>query len=227
MIFSLEEQPLDSPFIERIWRAKIESVGTFISQAATHCEMVIIRYQGKTMVTVRGPETKASFLPVQWVGAEFFGITFITGVFVRQLPPRDLIDRRDANLPEASNQSFWLAGSPWQIPNYENADTFVNRLVRENLLVRDPVVEAVLEGRSPDFSIRSVQYRFLQSTGLTLATIHQIKRARLAATLLEQGVSILDAVHLTGYADQPHMTRSLKRYIGQTPAQVAHLSQTR
>jgi AraC-like DNA-binding protein len=221
MIFNIEQRPSDSPLIERIWRAKTESVGTLISQAATRCEMVIIKHKGKTMVTVRGPETKATALPVQLVGTEYFGITFITGAFIPRLPPGELIDRRDVNLPEASNQSFWLDGSIWQIPSYENADTFVARLVRENLLVRDPVVEAVLEGRSPDLSIRSVQYRFLHATGLTLSTIQQIKRARLAVVLLEQGVSILDVVHDAGYADQSHLTRALKRYIGQTPAQIA------
>jgi AraC-like DNA-binding protein len=187
--------------------------------------MVIAKYNGKTTVTVRGPETKATPLPVQSVGAEYFGITFITGAFIPQLPPQELINFGDVNLPEASNQSFWLDGSTWQIPNYENVDTFVDRLARENLLVRDPVVEAVLKDRSPDLSIRSVQYRFLQATGLTLATIRQIKRARLAVTLLEQGVSILDAVNHAGYADQPHLTRSLKRYIGQTPAQIVRMSQ--
>jgi AraC-like DNA-binding protein len=187
--------------------------------------MVIIKYKGKTTVTVRGPETKATPLPVQSVGAEYFGITFITGAYIPQLPPKELINRNDVNLPEASNQSFWLDGSTWQIPNYENADTFVDRLVRENLVVHDPIVETVLKGRSPDLSIRSVQYRFLQATGLTLATIRQIKRARLAAALLEQGVSIPDAVHNAGYADQPHLTRALKHYIGQTPAQIARMSQ--
>ena len=226
MFFSIEERPSDSPFIERIWHAKTESVGTLISQAATRCEMVIIKYEGKTTVTVRGPETKATPLPVQSPGAEYSGLTFITGAYIPQLPPKELINRRDVNLPEASNQSFWLDGSTWQIPNYENADTFVDRLVRENLLVRDPVVEAVLAGRSPDLSIRSVQYRFMQATGLTQSTIRQIKRARLAAALLEKGVSILDAVHKAGYADQPHLTRALKRYIGQTPAQIARMSQT-
>jgi AraC-like DNA-binding protein len=38
---------------------------------------------------------------------------------------------------------------------------------------------------------------------------------------LRQGVSILDTVEQAGYADQPHLTRSLKRLIGQTPAQLA------
>jgi methylphosphotriester-DNA--protein-cysteine methyltransferase len=65
-----------------------------------------------------------------------------------------------------------------------------------------------------------VQRRFLQATGLTQGTVFQIERARYATTLLKQGVSILDSVELAGYADQPHLTRSLKRYIGQTPAQI-------
>jgi AraC-like DNA-binding protein len=226
MSFSFEERPSDSPYVKRIWRARTESVGTLISQAATHCEMVVTRYKGKTTVTVRGPETKARPLPVHSVGAEYFGITFITGAFIPQLPPKELVNHSDVNLPEASNQSFWLDSSTWQIPNYENVDTFIDKLVRENLLVHEPVVEAVLKGGSPGLSIRSVQYRFLQATGLTLATIRQIKRARLAAALLEQGVSILDTVHLASYSDQPHLTRALKRYIGQTPAQIARMSQT-
>jgi AraC-like DNA-binding protein len=37
---------------------------------------------------------------------------------------------------------------------------------------------------------------------------------------LRQGVSILDTVDQVGYADQPHLTRSAKRWIGQTPVQL-------
>ncbi len=35
-----------------------------------------------------------------------------------------------------------------------------------------------------------------------------------------RGVSILDAVHEAGYFDQSHLTRSLKHFIGLTPAQI-------
>jgi AraC-like DNA-binding protein len=38
-------------------------------------------------------------------------------------------------------------------------------------------------------------------------------------------VSIGDVVYQAGYADQPHLTRSLKRFIGYTPAQLAQLAQ--
>jgi AraC-like DNA-binding protein len=35
-----------------------------------------------------------------------------------------------------------------------------------------------------------------------------------------RGVPIVDAAHEAGYFDQPHLTRSFKRLIGQTPSNV-------
>jgi methylphosphotriester-DNA--protein-cysteine methyltransferase len=91
------------------------------------------------------------------------------------------------------------------------------------LLLCDPVVNAVLQDQPQEISLRTVRRRFLFATGLTPKLIEQIKRAQQATALLEQGVSILDVAHQVGYADQPHMTRSLKRFIGQTPAQIARV----
>ena len=223
MLFQIEEKPSDSPFIDKVWRTQSERTGTFISQSKVNSELVLTRYQGKTTLTVRGPETKATFLDYQSIGAEYLGITIKLGAFIPHLPPDNLRDWRNVDLPEASSQSFWLQGSAWPFPTYENVDTFIARLVREGLLVTDPVVDTVLQGYSQDLSIRSVQYRFLHATGLTNKTVQQITRAQQAYTLLERGASILDTVFEAGYADQPHLTRSLKRYFGQTPAQIATL----
>jgi len=141
------------------------------------------------------------------------------------LPPREVMDRSDVNLPEATSKTFWLNGRAWQFPNFENADTFVDWLVRDGLLVHDPLVEAVLSGHQPaDLSVRTVQRRFMQATGLTHTALRQIKRARYATSLLKQGASILDTVFEAGYFDQPHLTRSLKHYVGLTPAQIADQS---
>jgi AraC-like DNA-binding protein len=221
MLFRVEEKPSNSPLVENIWRAQGECAGAFISQSKVNSAIVLTRYKGKTTLTVRGPETKATFLDYQSIGAEYLGITFKLGAFMPHLPPVNLRDWRDVNLPEANSQSFWLRGSAWQFPNYENVDTFIARLVRQGLLITDPVVDNVLQGRAQALSIRSVQYRFLQATGLSYKTIQQITRARRAYALLEQGVSILDTVSEAGYADHSHLTRSLKRYFGQTPAQRA------
>lgn len=223
MTFIFEDRASDSSFVQTIWRAQSERAGSFISLAASHWEMVVTRDQGKTTFTVRGPETKASPLHYQRRGVEWLGIRFKVGAFLPNLPPGKLLDRSDAILPQATRTSFWFQGSTWEFPTFENADTFVEGLVREGLLVRDPVVEAVLRGHPQALSPRSIQYRFVQATGLTYKTIEQIERARQAKALLEQGVSILDTVHEAGYFDQSHLINSLKRFLGQTPAQIARV----
>jgi AraC-like DNA-binding protein len=214
-----DEKPSDSPFVERIWHSQSEDANPFISMADNHYAMVVTKYRDKTILTVRGPETSAT-PAAGHAGAEFFGIQFKAGVFIPNLPPKMIMDRRDLNLPGANPRSFWLNSSAWQFPDFENADTFVNRLVREGLLVYDPVVQAVLQGQPMEISLRTVQRRFMQATGLTHNTIYQIERARYATTLLKQGVPILDTIYEAGYFDQPHLTRSLKHFVGLTPAQI-------
>jgi hypothetical protein len=224
MLFNFEERLSDSPFVERIWRAQSERTGDFLSVAASQWEMVVSTYQGETTITVRGPETKVTPMHVTLVGAEFFGIIFKYGAFMPRFPVRDLVDG-DLDLPDASSQSFWLSGSAWQFPSYENADTFVERLVKEDLLVCDPIIEPVLRGEPQELSLRSIQRRFVQATGLTQGSIRKIERARHATLLLQQGVSILDTVERAGYSDQAHMTRALKHLIGKTPAQIINKSE--
>jgi hypothetical protein len=219
--FDIERRLSASPFVETIWRAYGGQTGTLLSQAASHWEMVVSRHAGQTMITVRGPETRATTIDVRWTEAEFVGIEFRLGTFLPCLPPRRVKDRRDANLPLATGSSFLLGGSSWPFPNYEDADEFVARLVRAGLLVRDPVVEAVLEGDRPHYSPRSVQQHFLRATGLSHTTIRQIERVRRATSYLKKGQSVADVMCRTGYYDQSHLTRSLKRFMGQTPARLA------
>src|SRR5690606_20780055 len=127
----------------------------------------------------------------------------------------------DVVLPEAANNSFWLDSATWALPDFENVETFVARMARSGLLVREPVIDTAMMRGDAHYSTRTVRRRFLQATGLTPVSIRQIERARRAMEMLQQGVPILDAVHEAGYSDQPHMTRSLRRFIGQTPAQIA------
>jgi AraC-like DNA-binding protein len=225
MIIFDEERLSDSPFVERIWRSHSEGADAFISIAESRWEMVVTRLQGKTTLIVRGPETRATFLRDYPEEGEWLGIRFKLGTVMPHLPASKLVDGR-LTLPEATSRSFWLHGSAWQFPDYDNADTFVARLVREGLLVREPAIDDALQGRLPDLSLRSVQRRFLQVAGVTQSTARQIERARYATLRLQQGFSISDTIYETGYFDQPHLTRALKYYIGQTPAQIIGKSQS-
>lgn len=219
MILFDEERPSDSPFVERVWRSHSEGADPFLSIAVSHCELVVSKLAGKVTMTVRGPETKVTSMGDCPEGGEWFGIVLKLGTHLAHVPTTRLVDSA-LNLSTASSKTFWFAGSAWQFPDYENAETFIDRLVRSGLLVRDPIVEAASEGQINDLCPRSVQYRFLQAAGITQNTARQIERARYATLLLQQGVSILDTVLQAGYYDQPHLTRSLKRFIGQTPAQL-------
>jgi methylphosphotriester-DNA--protein-cysteine methyltransferase len=135
------------------------------------------------------------------------------------LQPRRLVDR-SLRLRQATRTSFWLDRSAWELPAPDTADVFVDRLVRAGLLVHDPMASAVVQGGVPGLSTRAVERRVARATGLTRGAIRQIQRAERAVELLSAGVPALDAVRQAGYADQPHLTRSLKRFVGQTPSQI-------
>jgi AraC-like DNA-binding protein len=224
MLIFDEQRLSDSPFVERVWHCHSEGASPFLSIAESRSELVVTRLRGKMSLTVRGPETRATLLGNYPADGEWLGIRLKPGTFLPHLPTRTLVDAA-LTLPLATSKSFWLGGSAWQFPDYHNADTFINWLVRKGLLVREPVVEEALQGHLEDLSLRSVQRRFLQATAITQKAARQIERARSATLLLQQGVSILDTVEQVGYFDQPHLTRSLKYFIGQTPAQLREKSQ--
>jgi AraC-like DNA-binding protein len=219
MLLNFDDRPSDSPFIERVWRCHTEHAGIFLSVAASHFEMVVTRHRGKTFLTLRGPETKATTVDCPAEG-EWLGVRFRLGAFMPALPPGNLLDRQDVTLPDAASRSFWWKGSAWEYPDFENADTFVARLARKGVIARDVIADAVLRGHSHAMSVRSTQRHVLHATGVTHSTLRKIERARHATNLLKQGVSILDTIHQAGYFDQPHLTRSLKHLIGQTPAAI-------
>jgi AraC-like DNA-binding protein len=223
MIIFDEDRVSDSPFVERIWHCHSEGAAPFLSIAASNCELVVSRLQGEVTVTLRGPETRATPRGDCPGDGEWFGIILTLGTFLPQFPASALVDA-EVNLPLVSRSSFWLTGSTWQLPDYDNADTFAARLVREGLLVRDQLVDAAIQGQLSDSQTRTIQRRFKHSTGLTQNMARQIERARYATYLLQQGVSILDTVEQAGYFDQPHLTRSLRHFVGQTPAQILQQS---
>lgn len=218
-----DERLSDSPFVERVWRAHSEGTDPFLSIAQSCWQIVVTTYDSKMSLTVRGPETKATPLGDCPTDREWFGILFKLGTFLPHLPARALVDG-ELTLPQATRKTVWLSGSTFQFPTYENADTFVDWLARAGLLVCEPIVGAALQGQLKDLSPRSVQRRFVQSTGVTHATIRQIERARYATLLLKQGVPIIETLLEAGYFDQAHLTRCIKYFIGQTPAQILRQS---
>jgi hypothetical protein len=221
MSIIFEERASDSPLVESIMQGRTDSTGATIRPAEMHWHMVLVKYKGHTQILVVGPWTASGALAYP-EGAELLWIKLKLGTFMPHLPTADFLDT-ETPLPAAASHSFWLHGSAWQFPTYENADIFVDRLVRSDILVRDPVVNAGLQDQAQEIPSRTVRHRFRRATGLTQSHIRQMQRAQHAQDLLLQGVSILDTVDEAGYFDQPHLTRSLKQFTGYTPAQILQM----
>lgn len=217
----MEGRLSDSPYVEMIWRGQAGANYDVICPADERWHLLMIRENGRVKVSAEGPINRAR-PTVQNEGAEFLVIQFQLGVYMPFIPVTTIVNR-ETILPSGAGQSFWLKDATWQYPDYENADTFAERLLREEVIVVDPIVKAIMEDREPDVSSRTIRRRFLRATGLTPKTIQQIERARLAMSQLEQGAPILDVVYDLGYSDQPHLTRSLKHFIGYTPAQILQM----
>ena len=215
-----EERRSNSPYVETVTHGWTESDGSTVRPAECRWHLVVVRQAGTARALAVGPLTGAGV--ASWeAGADIIWIRFALGTFMPHVPTRNLLDTETV-LSDATSKSFRLGGSAWPFPNHENAETLVERLVREGVLARDPVVGAAADGRPlRGLSPRTLRHRFLRATGLAQGAVLQVERANRAAARLRRGVPIPDVVYEEGYFDQSHMTRSLKRWVGRTPARIA------
>jgi len=218
MSFEYEEKASTSRFVDVVWQTHDTSDGTYLAAADACWDMIFVRASdGDVRVLLSGPSSKTTPVPYQ-AGNRNVGIRFVRGSSLTHVPATVMVDTTIA-LPLTSEGGFTMAGHDWPVPTYETIDTFVGELERLELLSDDPLVLAALRGDDRTTSPRSVQRHFSQVTGLTEKRIQTIVRARKAAELLQDGVSILDVTHELCYADQGHLSRDLKRLTGFTPGQ--------
>lgn len=180
--------------------------------------LVFWEEQGMPQAAIVGPESRTCSAPVP-PEATFVGVQFAVGTSLRATGTLALVDR-GIQLPDVMSRSFWLDGYRWQTPAADDAELLVGRLVRQGVLVRDPVVTGLLRGHQSELSQRSLERRFRAATGFTRGAVAQIERVRTAAGLLVAGASVQDVVEKLGYYDEPHLARMLRRYVGRSAQQL-------
>jgi len=217
-VIESEDRPSDSRYIHRVWSGRASGVETMTSIATSTWELVFWEEAGVVHAAARGPETAASTAELSGDSASF-GITFAHGASMPHLPVAGIVDGGVESV-HATERSFVLAGDEWELPTFDNAEQFVEKLVRAGVLVRDPLVDEVVWGGAARVGSRSVQRRVAGATGRTQGAIRQMDRAREAAILIAGGVPALNVVHRLGYYDQPHLARALQRFIGRTATQL-------
>lgn len=208
----------DSPWVDAVWTCTSDRVEEMTSVATPRWGLVFWEREGRAYAGVTGPETAAGPAPVP-AEATFVGIDLAIGTVLRGLPGSSLVDG-GVDLVDTTHRSFRLAGSRWPTPGADDAESLVERLVRDGALARDPVVGEVLRGVRPPLSERSLERRFRTTTGLTRGAVRQIERVHEAVDLLAAGKAPVEVADALGYFDQPHLARALRRFVGRTATQL-------
>jgi hypothetical protein len=207
----------DSPYIHAISSWTIGREEQAIAIPDEHWDIVMIRQDGNTNVLLTGQTTHA--VPLHYdPGIEVVTIAFKPSVYLDFIPSESMLD--NALLLPKTKFDFQLASDFFEIPNFENAEDFVQSLVTKGHLHQDDLVKNLLEYKPLGYSERSLQRRFLRTTGMTQHSFRQILRARRAASLLQNGLPAAETALEVGFSDQSHMIRSLKSILGLSPKEI-------
>ena len=219
-----DEQPLyeevrsDAPYIECVYRARAVRDERYLVPATEHWDIWFGREPGReTTAGLGGPS-----LGHRWVrstvGEYGWGVQLRVHVFVVGVSKR-LVLGGEMRLP-VDDGRIELGGHRFDVPEFEDLEAFVDALVEAGVLRADDDVRRALEGDEAGYSERQWQRRAREATGMTRKQIAQITRAQRAFELLQQGVTPAECAAECGYADQAHLTRSLRVFRGMTPARI-------
>jgi hypothetical protein len=219
MLYETQTRPVDSPYLETITSLRFTAQGETLMRPDGCWDIAILK-RGDTVEVLRTGLTTRPVVYEHSAGDETLVISFKPSAFM-PLMPGEVMRDEGVVLEKFGRGSFWIGTDVRDIPTFENADVFVEHLVRQEIVQSNDIVASVLEGQPKAMSERTMQRHFLRTTGLTYKSFTLIERAQQAVALLRMGRPALDVAFALGYADQAHMINSLRAIMGQTPGQIA------
>lgn len=205
-----------SPIIAWVWQARPKQSGSYLDLASEFWHIAFLVEQGKTRAVLTGPATKPQ--PISYkAGQYYWGFVFKSHVGMPGMSKKQLLNAV-INLP-VQGSNFVFGDHMLPMPTYDTADTWADDALERGLLTADEQIAKALSGTGR-MSKRSMQRHLSHATGLNQSQLRQIARAKQAFALLQRGVPIAEVATQAGFTDQAHLTKSLKIFAGQTPAQI-------
>lgn len=214
-----ESRQSNSPYIETIWRSRNLTDGIYLATPDGSWDLIVmIDEDGRKQAALTGQATEPMDVPYR-AGTSSVVISFTPGAYLPHYPAETLLDGIEM-LSNFDDDHFSLAGHTFTFPTFENAEELIAAMVKLGILQNDRVVDKIVRDRSIAISDRARQRHFVETTGMTQASLKQIKRAQEAVKLLKQGKKPIDVAVDTGYTDQSHLAKSLKRIMRSKPSDV-------
>lgn len=212
-------RPSNSPYIDRVWSTQNVTDGTYLATPDGSWDIIVlIQSDGSRGVMLTGQATEPMDVPYQ-AGTSSVVVSFAAGTFLPAYPGKKMLNLVQM-LPCPDAQHFILAGKTFAIPTFETAEELAEAMVAQGVLTVDSVVAAILQGDTKALSDRVKQRHFLEVTGLTRKSLEQIRRAQEAVRQLQTGKRPVDVAMDVGFADQAHLSKSLKKIMRKNPSNV-------
>lgn len=218
--FNSRSSPLGA--IDTVWTAHALADGVYNATPDGSWDLIHIEKPGgEHLVFLTGQQSQPASVPYQ-AGEISVVISFAAHFFLQSgpLPPDGAVIEF---LPVQAGR-FLLADLDLPMPTYDNAELIASELLAAGVLRVDPVVTGGLGLTKLAASERSLQRHFREATGLSQKSFEQIRRAQEAVRLLQAGGKPADVAIAAGYADQAHMTKSIKRIMGRLPTKVGDIN---
>jgi helix-turn-helix protein len=215
---------LEVPQARSVTLTAFDAAGTILMQPDNCWDIAIIRRAGGGLHILRTGLTTRPDVVEHAEGDEILTISFAASSFMAMMPGEAMLN--EAVFLEAfGRRDFWIGPQVLEMPDFDNAEAFVGRLVRQGLVESNPLVGSLVDGAPKAMAERTMQRHFLRTTGLTYKHFSLIERAQKAMALLQQGQKAADVASALGYFDQAHMINSLRQIMGQTPGEIAARTQ--
>lgn len=204
------------PWIDTVWQTVCLSDGLYSATPDGSWDLIrSIAPDGKSFVFLSGQATEPVEVPYQ-EGESSVVISFAAHVYLAaDKEPR--IGPEIRILP-VHDESFVLDGAVFPLPTFENVEPLVDTMIAAGLLLSNDLVARAFSETPKAASARSVQQHFKQTTGITQKSFQMIRRAQEAVRRLKAGEAPAGVAVDLGYADQPHMIKSIKKIMGALPS---------
>ena len=182
-----------------------------------HCETSVLP-DGCRDIIVRECPNKAHTWFVSELGCSAYNVPCVAGTRMRglRLGP-------DVQILESDLTSWLQTRNPLELFESDQLDEFC--LTSENLTTALAGLASgqrtvLFVAKELGVSLRTLERLVKSSTDKSPYFWFSLARARKAGRVLESAISLSDVAFESGFADQAHMTREMKKWFGRTPAQL-------
>jgi hypothetical protein len=211
-----KERPSALEAIDSVWTGAASEITPRTVLADPCTSLILVKSKDSSEVILRGPETKPRG-DILVPGYTWTGIRLKPGIQLKNFPTQQFTDKF-RTLPGDSNGYFEFEGTKLQFPDFGNVEQLIEQMYDLGY-ISGKVLDSQ-ELPKQDMSPKSYSRYVKRSTGLSPYKLHQLQRMAEAFRLLRQGMPAAAVASELGFADQAHLARAAKQFLGHTPKEL-------